>query len=436
MPNALIISNDASTRERWTRLCASKRIAVVAGEQIVGPDGGCDKTFFGDGPFNVAFFDATTARGSSASALSAIAKSYPAARIVLVCRCPDDLDPRLAAACVAVVERTRFEETFGETLRLVERSATAQAARRPELESPRRRRRLIGERPRIRDLERNLDFVASSAKPVLILGERGSGRSLIAERIASTGVRANAPYLVVDCSQPAATLERELFGDGESPGKIAYVDDCGGTLAFDSFDRVPASLEDAALSVAFGQTCGRRGAAGRSDVKRARFIFIGEAGSDASESPARRGLFNAAGLTIYAPSYRELTTKDLRDILDAALSEARNVVGRDVVFSEPAKKAAVDAAKSVAELTGIVDAAVAFNETGELEVADLVAAIKRARSTRGPGSGLVGRTFEQIRRAALVETLNACGGSQTQTARSLDVSVKTVQNWIKEYKLR
>ena len=55
MPNALIISNDASTRERWTRLCASKRIAVVAGEQIVGPDGGCDKTFFGDGPFNVAF---------------------------------------------------------------------------------------------------------------------------------------------------------------------------------------------------------------------------------------------------------------------------------------------------------------------------------------------------------------------------------------------
>lgn len=394
MSNALIISNDGATRERWTRLCASKRVVAVAGEWNVGPDGGCDKTLFGDGPYRVAFFDAATVAIPIGSALSAIAKSFPSAQIVLVCRFPDDLDPKIAAGCAVVVKRERFEEAFDEALRAVEKSE-ASKPRRFDLELPRLRRRLIGERPRIRDLERNLDSVATSTKPILILGERGSGRSLIAERIASSGVRANAPYLVVDCANvPATTLERELFGGGKTSGKIAYVDACGGTLAFDSFDRVPASLEDAALSVAFGQTCGRRGAAGRSDVKRARFIFIGEAGSDASESPARRGLFNAAGLPIYAPSYRELTTKDLRDILDAALSEARNVVGRDVVFSEPAKKAAVDAAKSVAELTGIVDAAVAFNETGELEVADLVAAIKRARSTRGPGSGLVGRTFE------------------------------------------
>ena len=117
MSNALIISNDGATRERWTRLCASKRVVAVAGEWNVGPDGGCDKTLFGDGPYRVAFFDATTVAIPIGSALSAIAKSFPSAQIVLVCRFPDDLDPKIAAGCAAVVKRERFEEAFDEALR-------------------------------------------------------------------------------------------------------------------------------------------------------------------------------------------------------------------------------------------------------------------------------------------------------------------------------
>lgn len=433
MTNALIISNDGATRERWTRLCASKRIAAVAGEWVVGPDGSCDKTFFGDGPYRIAFFDAATVSAPIGSALSAISKAYPNARIVLVCRFPDDLDPKIVAACAAVVGRGRFENAFDETLRAVEKNAAAVETRRFELESPRLRRRLIGERPRIRDLERDLDFIATSTKPILILGERGSGRSLIAEQIASSGARANAPYLVVDCAQPAATLERELFGGGKSSGKIAYVDEYGGTLALDSFDRIPASLKPAILSVAFGRTFRRRGEVKETAVERARFVFIGEPEPAGAEPPEWRGIFNAAGLTIYSPSLRELTPKDLREIADAAVERARAVVGRDVVLDETAKAAAIRAAISVAELTEIVDAAIALSVEGTLGAADLESAIKRTRLNRGGASGLAGQTYEQIRKAALVETLNACGGNRAQTARMLGVSPKTISNWLREF---
>ncbi|MBP3531419.1 MAG: sigma 54-interacting transcriptional regulator [Thermoguttaceae bacterium] len=436
MSNALIISNDGATRERWTRLCASKRVVAVAGEWNVGPDGGCDKTLFGDGPYRVAFFDAATVAIPIGSALSAIAKSFPSAQIVLVCRFPDDLDPKIAAGCAAVVKRERFEDAFDEALRAVEKSE-ASKPRRFDLESPRLRRRLIGERPRIRDLERNLDSVATSTKPILILGERGSGRSLIAERIASSGVRANAPYLVVDCANvPATTLERELFGGGKTSGKIAYVDACGGTLALDSFDRIPASLERAVLSVAFGRSFKRRGATEETAVERARFVFIGEPEAAGAEPPEWREFFNAAGLTIYSPSLRELTPKDLREIADAAAARARAVVGRDVVLDETAKAAAIRAAKSVAELTEIVDAAVALNVEGTLDAADLESAIKRTRLNRGGASGLAGRRFAQIRKDALVEALNACEGNRARTARMLDVSEKTIFNWLREFNLK
>lgn len=303
-----------------------------------------------------------------------------------------------------------------------------------ELESPRVCRRLIGERPRFRNLERDLDVVARSPKPVLILGERGSGRSLVAERIASSGVRATAPYLVVDCAQPATTLKRELFGDEGSRGKIAYAEQRGGTLVIDDFDRAPASLGATILGAAFQRL--RRDSGATIVAGSARFVFIGDASPDGGDPTGSRALFGAEGLTIKTPAFRELTANDLRAIIEAEAERARSVVGNNARLGRTAALAIVKASTSVGELAAIVDAAIAAGRDGEVLSADEVdAAIYRTRSRR-VGSSASARTFDQIRKDALRDALDACEGSRTRAARLLGVSPKTVYNWVKEDRLR
>lgn len=127
----------------------------------------------------------------------------------------------------------------------------------------------------------------------------------------------------------------------------------------------------------------------------------------------------------------------MREIVDAETERARAVAGRSVVFRETAKTAIIGAARSVSELAEIVDAAIASSAgAATLGPADVAAAIERTRSKRSGESGLVGRTFEQIRKAALVETLNVCGGNRAQTARMLGVSGKTIRNWLREFRVK
>lgn len=304
-----------------------------------------------------------------------------------------------------------------------------------ELESPRVCRRLIGERPRVRNLERDLDVVAQSPKPVLILGERGSGRSLVAERIASSGVRATAPYLVVDCAQPATTLKRELFGDEGSRGKIVYADERGGTLVLDDFDCAPASLGATILDAAFQRL--RRAPKPTIIAGSARFVFIGDASPDGGDPTGARELFGAEGLTIRTPAFRELTANDLRAIIEAEAERARSVVGNNARLGRTAALAIAKAATSVGELAAIVDAAISASRDDEvLSVDEVDAAIYRTRSRRGGSSAASARTFDQIRKDALRDALDACEGSRTRAARLLGVSPKTVYNWVKEDRLR
>lgn len=72
---------------------------------------------------------------------------------------------------------------------------------------------LVGEGPAMRKLRQTIAAVAQSSYPVLIRGESGTGKELVARLIHQTGVRAERPFLAVNCpSIPENLLESELFG--------------------------------------------------------------------------------------------------------------------------------------------------------------------------------------------------------------------------------
>jgi DNA-binding NtrC family response regulator len=83
---------------------------------------------------------------------------------------------------------------------------------------------------------------AESDAPVLIRGERGSGREIVARRVHAAGQRPESPFVEVPCGAlDAAAADRALFGDRESPGRIRIA--AAGSLFLEDVDRLPGEIQ-------------------------------------------------------------------------------------------------------------------------------------------------------------------------------------------------
>lgn len=127
----------------------------------------------------------------------------------------------------------------------------------PAAPTPRFARLLTGD-PQIEAVVGKLKRVLNRDIPVLILGEAGSGKELLARAIHHESRRAGRPFLSVQCaSAPEALLEAELFGYAEgvfpgarrqgAVGKIVQA--AGGTLFLDEIGGLPAGLQSRLLRV-------------------------------------------------------------------------------------------------------------------------------------------------------------------------------------------
>lgn len=102
--------------------------------------------------------------------------------------------------------------------------------------------RVIGASVAMRRLYPVFELLAASAIPIVIEGEAGTGKELLAEELHSQGPRRAGPFVVYDAAatHPDAA-ETSLFGDGTSPGLFDAAD--GGTLLVDEAAELPAALQ-------------------------------------------------------------------------------------------------------------------------------------------------------------------------------------------------
>ena len=168
---------------------------------------------------------------------------------------------RLLVASKDMTTRNRAEaklrEAYGEIARLKEELERERDYLREEVNVSMNFGRIVGESPALAAMLARIEAVAETPANVMIVGETGTGKELVAHAIHSRSRRADAPLVKVNCASiPHELFESEFFGHAKGAFTGAYRDRVGrfqladgGTIFLDEVGEIPLALQSKLLRV-------------------------------------------------------------------------------------------------------------------------------------------------------------------------------------------
>jgi DNA-binding NtrC family response regulator len=303
--------------------------------------------------------------------------------------------------------------------------------------------------------------VASCDFAVLITGEPGSGKELVARAIHQLSRRKHAPFVAVDCAAlPESVIESELFGydagafvgaHESKPGKFEVAN--GGTVYLDEISAIPLRLQARLLRAVQERAVYRLGSTIPLYAD-ARLLVASSADLEVATAQGtfRKDLFfRLSEFVIHVPPLRE-RREDIAFLAKRFLDLTNQEVGKAVEgFSHPAveRLLAFDWPTNVRQLRSTIRRAVLLADTvveeghlGLLEERQERHPSSAAAPMRGKGhkevpvKQLVQPTNATAERAALLDALRRTGWNRSRAARLLQIDEATMQGKLKEYELR
>jgi two-component system response regulator AtoC len=284
-------------------------------------------------------------------------------------------------------------------------------------------------------VERLVRLVAAGNIHVLVLGETGTGKEVIADRIHRASRRAAGPFVRVDgASLTEPLLERELFGEGDKPGLFETAD--GGTFFLDEVAELPLGIQAKLVRVLERREVQRIGTAQAREVD---VRFIASTNRDLRALVAEGGFredlyFRLNGITIEIPPLRERQPEIeaiAKDLLAKACAEAGRApleLGRDAV----ARLESYEWPGNVRELKNAIERAVLLSSGDAIDPQAVPAGEHVGDAAAGARLRQDLATFERQR---IVEALDKCAGNQTKAAQLLGISRRTLVSRLGEYNL-
>jgi len=288
--------------------------------------------------------------------------------------------------------------------------------------------------------------VAHTDADILIEAESGTGKELLARLIHRASPRAAKPFVAVNCSAfPENLLESELFGHvrgaftgaiAAKPGKFQVAD--GGTLLLDEIGEMPLSLQPKLLRVLQEREIDRLGDTHPMPIN----VRVIATTNRSLPSLIEAGTFRAD--LYYRLNVIPLSIPTLQQRRDDVLELAEHFLRkyepkhqRGQFQLSPELAAALrqyDWPGNVRELQNFIRRALALTNRTMLGV-ELFASVSHSLAPSPASLPKPGVTLQDLERSLLEATLIATQGNRTRTAEMMGVSLRTVRNKIREYKL-
>jgi two-component system response regulator AtoC len=324
-----------------------------------------------------------------------------------------------------------------------------------EAASP-QKREIVAESPAMRDV---LNFVrrvaATEATTILIEGENGTGKDLIAKTLHYQSMRQAEPFIAINCAAiPETLLESELFGYEKGAFTDARAQKRGifeladkGTLFLDEIGEIPLVLQAKLLRVLEEQSFRRLG--GLRDIN-LNLRFIAATNKNLREA-VREGAFRQDlyfrlnVIQIVIPPLRE-RREDILPMAKFFIEHYNRKFKRNIEGVSPEAQQmllAHDWPGNVRELRNAIERAMILEETSYLTPASLPLAITHGDgkpAAPAPAARLEipegGLSLEENEKMLIIQALERTGGNQTQAARLLKITRDTLRYKMKKFNLK
>lgn len=314
---------------------------------------------------------------------------------------------------------------------------------------------IVGSSPAMQQVFSRLKQVAPTDARVLVTGENGTGKELVARALHFNSKRRQGPLVAVNCGAlTGGVLDSELFGHVKGAFTGALKDHMGkfeaadnGTLFLDEVGEMPLETQVKLLRVIENKEVTPVG----SNTARKIDVRLISATNKNLEEQVRKNLFREdlyfrlKVVQVHLPALRE-RQGDIPLLAQNFITEFARQYGKEVAGMDQSALAALIAHPwpgNVRELRNTMEEMVVLAQGKMLTASDLPAQFRRegaassvpAVSGAAGVSGLVGMTMQQIEREVIRHALKANEGNRERTAKMLEIGERTLYRKIKEYGL-
>jgi DNA-binding NtrC family response regulator len=296
---------------------------------------------------------------------------------------------------------------------------------------------LVGRTAPMLDVYKHIALAADSSAPVLIIGESGAGKELVARAIHAHGKRAREPFVAVNCGALVDTLlESELFGHvrGAFTGAVGdrkgiFEQAGGGTVLLDEIGDTSAALQVKLLRVLEDNEVRPVGAS--------RTMRIGARVIAATNVPLEQAVtegrfrqdlyYRLSVIVIRVPPLRERRA-DIPLLISRFLEEACARNGRRKTLSSDALDSLMRHSwpGNVRELRNTIERLVTLSRGATIETFDLPSSMGGFRMTPDEKAFSDLPTLDDLERRYLLHVLEAVGGNRTRAAEVLGIDRRTL----------
>lgn len=245
---ALIVDDEQNIRKVLNVLLKEKGVAIYEASSVIDAN-----RLIKDNYFDIAIIDLRLSDGSGIDILRTI-KEQNLETVVLIITAFASTETAIAAMKLGAYDYVTKPFNLDEiriVLKNIKEKITLQKKVKELQQYADEYQDIIGKSEAIKGVFNMIDKIAPFDTNVLITGESGTGKELVAKAIHNRSIRADKPFIAINCaSLPAELLESELFGytkgafTGAYASKQGLIDEAnGGTLFLDEIGEMPLSLQ-------------------------------------------------------------------------------------------------------------------------------------------------------------------------------------------------